>query len=416
MLLVHHGRHGSRDRCEDVDGRIVVALGERAREDDVAVQDRTNGVGDRLGHVVAFDQDCEEAGDGAVFGVARPLEQSGQEREDRRRVPTQRGRLPCPETDLALGHGQPGDRVHHEQDILAVVPERLRDRRGDFGGFQAKQGRLVRSGDYDAGTRQAFGPELLVDEFLNLAASFADQSDHVHVGGRVAGDHRQERGLAHAGAGEDPEALALPGGQESVEGPHAGRDRRGDPRPSEWMRSSPGDDPILGVERALAVQRPPEAVQNAAKDCRTYRDAELLLAQPDRGAGPYSGEIAERNQCDPTISKTDDFGADHAFGLEVYPADRPELKDQARRLHGRADDAHDFAGGLEARRGLGRLQHVAQHRRNAVVVGEEMTASGPLGQQRAAALHRARHSTPSSSVPLARLGMARSRAMPISSS
>jgi hypothetical protein len=51
------------------------------------------------------------------------------------------------------------------------------------------------------------GPERVLDEVADLAAALAQQRDHVDVGGRVARDHPQQRALAHAAPGEDPDAL-----------------------------------------------------------------------------------------------------------------------------------------------------------------------------------------------------------------
>ena len=123
----------------------------------------------------------KKPGDRAVLGVAGPFEQAWQEREDGRRIAAQSRRLPCPEPDLALCHRQPRDRVHHEQHVLAFVAERLGNGRGDLGGLQSEQSRLVGRGDYHARPSQPLRAELLIDELLNLAAPFADESDHVDV-------------------------------------------------------------------------------------------------------------------------------------------------------------------------------------------------------------------------------------------
>ena len=232
----------------------------------------------------------------------------------------------------------------------------------------------------------------------------------------MAGDHRQERGLANARSGEDAKPLSLAGGQEPVEGPDAGRDWSGDPGPAQWVRCRAGDDPIFGPQRTLAVQRPTETVEHPAQDGGTDRDAELLLAKADGGARPHTRQVTERNERDQPVLEPDDLGADHALRLQVYPADRSELEDQAGRLDRRPDHAHDLAGGLEQRRCLRCLDQVAQQGRNAVI-GCQMTPPAPPDEQRVAAtMIRARHATSSSTVPRARLGMARSRAMPISSS
>src|SRR6218665_3013872 len=45
--------------------------------------------------------------------------------------------------------------------------------------------------------RAAVCAQNVFDEFLDLAAALANQSDHDHVGARVAGHHAQQHALAH---------------------------------------------------------------------------------------------------------------------------------------------------------------------------------------------------------------------------
>ena len=68
--------------------------------------------------------------------------------------------------------------------------------------------------------------EVIDDKLLHLAASFADQGDDVNVGAGGARQHAQQGALAHAGPGEDADALPLPQRQERVDGPDAGGQRR----------------------------------------------------------------------------------------------------------------------------------------------------------------------------------------------
>ena len=56
---------------------------------------------------------------------------------------------------------------------------------------------------------------------MQLAAALADQPDHQHVGLAARGDHRQQRRLADARAGEDAHPLAVAAGREQVERAHA---------------------------------------------------------------------------------------------------------------------------------------------------------------------------------------------------
>ncbi len=55
----------ARDALQYVDRGIVAGVRQRAREHDVAVEDRAHRVGDRLVHVVAVDEHGVETGDRA---------------------------------------------------------------------------------------------------------------------------------------------------------------------------------------------------------------------------------------------------------------------------------------------------------------------------------------------------------------
>ena len=58
--------HHPRQRAADVDRRIDALLGKRAREDDMAVDDRAGGVDDRVLIVVAVGEHRVERGDRAA--------------------------------------------------------------------------------------------------------------------------------------------------------------------------------------------------------------------------------------------------------------------------------------------------------------------------------------------------------------
>ena len=60
-----------------------------------------------------------------------------------------------------------------------------------------------------------------LDEFLHFATALADQADDDDVGLGVAGHHAQQHALAHAGAGEQADALAATNGQQRIDGAHA---------------------------------------------------------------------------------------------------------------------------------------------------------------------------------------------------
>ena len=113
-----------------------------------------------------------------------------------------------------------------QDDVGALGGEALGDPGRGERGAQAQQRRVVGGGHDDDGAGEALGAEVVLDELADLAAALADQGDDGDGGLVVAGDHRQQRRLADAGAGEDADALAAADGGERVEDPDAERQPR----------------------------------------------------------------------------------------------------------------------------------------------------------------------------------------------
>ena len=174
----------------------------------------------------------------------------------------------------------------------------------------ADQGRLVAGGHDDHALGQPFGPQVALDELVDLAAALADQGDHDHVGGRVAGHHAQQHALAHAGAGEDAHPLALAAGQQAVDRAHAGGQRLVDPRPRAGVRRAAMEASPVGQRRLrLAVDRVAVGVDHAAQQlvahaepaawCATSRTrlprrTPRQVAQRDRAASGRRGSRSPR--------------------------------------------------------------------------------------------------------------------------
>ena len=62
--------------------------------------------------------------------------------------------------------------------------------------------------------------EIVFDEFLEFAATFADQTDDNRIGLGITRKHRHQRRFADAGAGENAHALALAAGHKGIQRPH----------------------------------------------------------------------------------------------------------------------------------------------------------------------------------------------------
>jgi len=85
------------------------------------------------------------------------------------------------QADLALRHGKPRDRVHHQQNILSGVAEILRDGHGEKRAFHAVQCGFVGRGDDDDGFLAAIFVEIAFEKFAYFTAAFADERDDIHV-------------------------------------------------------------------------------------------------------------------------------------------------------------------------------------------------------------------------------------------
>ena len=63
----------------------------------------------------------------------------------------------------------------------------------------------------------------MVKKLTQFTTALANQAKDNHIAINVAGDFGQQGGLAATGTGKQPYPLALPQGQQPVNGPHPGR-------------------------------------------------------------------------------------------------------------------------------------------------------------------------------------------------
>ena len=257
-------------------------------------RDAAHRVGDRLVVVVAVDQHREDARDRAGVGArAGAFEEPRQFGEHGRGIALGGRRLAGREADLALRHRKARDRIHQRQHVLALVAEIFGDSERQVAGLAAHQRRLVRGRDHDDRAREARFAEIVLQEFLHLAAALADQADHRDIGVDVARQHREQHGFADAGARENAHALATAAGEEGVDRAHAEIERRADAaarmrrrrRCAERIRRRPKR------QRALAVDRLAHGVDDAAEPAGARADApataDTTARQPRRT--PSSG-------------------------------------------------------------------------------------------------------------------------------
>ncbi len=166
---------------------------------------------------------------------------------------------------------------------------------------------FVAGGDH-RDRRLPIGGERVIEEFAHLSAAFADERDDDGVEVRRAGEHRQQRRFADAGAREDADALAGAERREEVDDANAGADRLFHARaPQRWRR--------VGVERhrpvalrqvAFAVDRPAERVDDAALPFRTGTQRQRVGPVGARADCSVAARV-ERLQRDGAVLDPHDF-------------------------------------------------------------------------------------------------------------
>ncbi len=299
----------------------------------MAVEQGAGGVDQRIVFVVAFHEHGVEAGDGAGAEGAGALDEAGKQSEDRGRVAFGGGRFAGGESDFALRHGETGERIDDQQNVLAAGAEIFGDGRGGESGADAEQRVLVGSGDDDDGTAAAFFAER-VEKFSDFAAAFADQAEDGEVGAGVAGHHADERAFADAAAAKDADALAASAGKESVDGANAAAERLADQGAFEGERSFAIERITLAADGSgKAVNRISSAIEHAAEQLfaeaqrRTPSPNHDLVAIADAGGTAQghgkNGVAAEAdNFSRPVLAAgIDDFagfadGAEGTFGFD----------------------------------------------------------------------------------------------------
>ena len=208
--------------AEHVDRREVAGGRELAVEHDVAVEDRARGVRDRLVVVVAVDEHRVDAGDRADRAGAGALEQPGEQRRRRsagsrgsraarrrtgrsRAAPWRRGSA----SPSSAARAAPSSRNDSAMRV-AVKAARARMRAG-WSAVETTTTERARPS----------GPRSSSRNSRTSRPRSPIRAMTVTCGVGAAGDHRQQRRLADAGAGEEADALPAADGGEGVERAHA---------------------------------------------------------------------------------------------------------------------------------------------------------------------------------------------------
>ena len=276
------------------------------------------------------------------------------------------GGSPGRQPDLALGHGEPGQRVHHEDDVVALVTEPLGDPGGGEGGPDPDQGGLVGGGHDDHRAGQALGTEVTLDELVDLPATLAHQGHDRHRRVGAPGHHGEQARLAHPGPGEDAETLAPTAGDEGVDGLDPEGQLTIDQLAPQRMGRCRVDAHFLRFgEGRSVVDGSTEAVEDPTEQPGADLHRQGTAQGLDGVAEAHPGQIAERHAGQGRPGHGDHLGVEdptappdpHRFAHGGRHALRPRSGDPTRRVT-RPVRRGATAACSEACRGWGMTRHV----------------------------------------------------------
>ena len=285
-LLVVFGRndilHDAADTLKRVDRRILVVRSEFPRKDDMTVENAPDRVRDRFVDVVPFHEDGIDARNAAHVRRPRALEQFRQEGKYRRGVSSRGGGFSGGEPDLPLGHGDPGHRIHEEQDVHPLFPEELGDRGGGQPALHPEDRRLVgRHGHHDR-FLQALFAQVPLDELPHFPSPLPDQGDDVDIRFGVPADHPHQDGLADATATEYADTLSPADRREVIDRLDPGHEGFPDSGPLQGRgRGVVEMDERLGLDGSLAIDRLADGVDDPSSQGVPHLDSETALQRND---------------------------------------------------------------------------------------------------------------------------------------
>ncbi len=196
--------------------------------------------------------------------------------------------------------------------LRALVAEVLGDGERRVGGVPAQRRRLIGGGDDDDAALQPFLAEAVFDELARLAAAFADQADHRDVRLGVPRQHRQQAGLADAGAGENAQPLPSAACQKRVEGADAEVELALHPLAGVRRRRGIAERIAAraDAQRAEPVHRLAEPTDNSAEPILAGINGIVVAAHLRPAAGADTGDGTIRHQQASPGSEADDLGQD----------------------------------------------------------------------------------------------------------
>src|SRR5213083_611713 len=292
-----------RDRQADVDRGPDAAVEEVRLEVDLPVGDGDDVRRDVRGHVAELGLDDRQRGQRAtaerVVELRRALEQARVQVEHVPRIRLAPGRPPEQQRELPVRRGVLGEVVVDAERVALPVPEVLPHRDARVRRDVLEGGRLGRRGHDDR--RVLHGARV----FENL--------DHLRHGRALLPD----RGLAGPAVADDQLALAAPDRDHRVDGLEPGLERLLHRPAVHDARGIPLDRPeLLGVDRALAVHRLAERVDDAARQGLADRHLGDPVRALDDVAFLDELVVAEEHRADLVLLEVEDHPDDVAGELE----------------------------------------------------------------------------------------------------
>src|SRR5439155_4704191 len=155
-----------------------------------------------------------------------------------------------------------------------------------------------------------------------------------------AGEHAERRALADTATGEDADALAFAAGQKTVDSPNSCSERFVDRPAAQRVRRLVGDGvALVRTERAKAIDRLRQSVDDAAQELLTDRHVEAAITRVDRAARAHAVGVGERHQDQAIPVEANDLSCDPAaVGFGVNGAKVAHGEPQAPDLNRKSDD------------------------------------------------------------------------------
>src|SRR5438876_4282264 len=312
-----------RDRQADVDRGPDAAVEEVRLEVDLPVGDGDDVRRDVRGHVAELGLDDRQRGQRAsaerVVELRRALEQARVQVEHVPRIRLAPGRPPEQQRELPVRRGVLGEVVVDAERVALPVPEVLPHRDARVRRDVLEGGRLGRRGHDDR--RVLHGARVFenLDHLRHGRALLPDRDvEAVHVLALLVEDRvHADRGLAGPAVADDQLALAAPDRDHRVDGLEPGLERVLHRPAVHDARGVPLDRPeLLGVDRALAVHRLAERVDDAARQGLADRHLGDPVRALDDVAFLDELVVAEEHRADLVLLEVKDHPDDVAGELE----------------------------------------------------------------------------------------------------